>query len=140
MRILIAVDETPESIEAIRTAHRLFGDQPTYTVATIGEPSRHLTTLDPMGAMTYDITTLATPEPPNPETVARTAAETAGIDAEVVADTGSPGPRLCTLATELEVDVLVVGNHDRGFLSRLLDPSVQHYATNHAPCPVLIAR
>lgn len=140
MRILIAVDETPESIDAVRTAHQLFGDDATYTVATIGEPSRHLTGLDPIGAMTYDVSVIPPPEPRDPEAVARAAAQQAGVSADVIAEIGDPGPRLCNLAAELDADVLVVGNHERGFLSRLLDPSVQHHVTNHAPCPVLIVR
>ncbi|MDH3301690.1 MAG: universal stress protein [Acidimicrobiia bacterium] len=140
MHVLIAVDETPESIEAIRVAHRIFGDQTTYTVATIGEPSHHLTAMDPLGAMSYDITTLAPPDPTYPDKVARTAVERTGIDAEIIAEIGPPGPRLCLMAAELNADVLVVGSHDRGFLSRLLDPSVQRHVANHAPCHVLIAR
>jgi nucleotide-binding universal stress UspA family protein len=39
-----------------------------------------------------------------------------------------------------EVDLLVVGAHDRAALGRLLLGSVSEHVARHAPCPVLVVR
>lgn len=140
MKVMIAVDETEESIEAIRCAHALFGSDATYVVASIGEPSIHLTHMDPLGGLFYDVHTVDAPQPA-PEAVARRATASAGVDDTVVTDVGPAHIRLCELAGHLAADVLVVGNHERGLLGRLFSaPSVRSYAVDHAPCPVLVAR
>lgn len=141
MRVLIAVDETPESLYAARCAHRLFGDQATYLIASIGEPSSHLLAIDPFGAVALDVHTITQPSKEHCAYTATRVAEQAGLlEAEIVTQIGRAGPALCDLASELNADALVVGDHDRGFLSRLIDPSVKRYVIDHAPCPVVVAR
>jgi nucleotide-binding universal stress UspA family protein len=51
-----------------------------------------------------------------------------------------PGRIICDLAEERGVDVLVVGESDKGWFSRLIHGSVMEYAVKHAPCPVLVVR
>lgn len=141
MRVMIAVDETEESVDAARCAHRLFGDDASYLIASIGEPSTYIHGLDPFGAVALDIYTLGVPSAERSRETATHAAEEAGIPtADVIAEFGLAGRQLCELCSDLNIDVLVVGNHDRGFLSRLIDPSVCHYVVDHAPCPVLVSR
>jgi len=43
-------------------------------------------------------------------------------------------------AKEAHVDVIVVGTHGRGPVSRLLMGSVAEHVVRHAPCPVLVVR
>lgn len=141
MRILIAVDETPESLNAACCALRLFGNDATYIIASIGEPSPHLLAIDPLGAVAFDVHTIAQPSREHCANTASRVAQQAGLpEAQVVTQIGRAGPALCDLASELNADALVVGDHDRGFLSRLVDPSVKRYVTDHAPCPVVVAR
>lgn len=141
MNVLIAVDETAESIHAVTVARRLFGNDVSYTVVSIGVPSRHVVAVDPLGAMACDIDTVAAPDPAEPLSVAEHAADVGGLaDAVIAGEIGQPGPQLCQLATDRSADVVVIGSHERGFLSRLLDPPVQTYLLHHAPCPVLVAR
>lgn len=141
MNILVAVDDTEQSIDTINTARRLFGDDTSYTVASIGEPSAHLAAYDPIGLTVFDIETLDVTAATRAAARAAEAARAAGLDtATVTADVGSPGPQLCELARQLDVDVIVIGHHDRGWLSRLLEPSTHGYLIKHAPCPVLIDR
>lgn len=53
---------------------------------------------------------------------------------------GSPGEAIVDVATSEEVDMVVVGSHGRGPMSRLLIGSVSEYVVRSAPCPVLVVR
>ena len=72
------------------------------------------------------------------ETAVKRAAPNATIEHRV--ETGDPAATICRIATALDVDVIVVGSHGKGFLSRVLLGSVSEYVTRHAPCPVLVVR
>jgi nucleotide-binding universal stress UspA family protein len=63
---------------------------------------------------------------------------TATIDQRT--EMGDPAAMICSVARELGVDVIVVGSHGKGFLSRVLLGSVSEHVTRHAPCPVLVVR
>ena len=60
----------------------------------------------------------------------------ASIDRRI--EMGDPAAIICLLAEQLGVDVVVVGSHGKGFLSRVLLGSVSEHVTRHAPCPVLV--
>jgi nucleotide-binding universal stress UspA family protein len=53
---------------------------------------------------------------------------------------GDPAAMICSVARDLGVDVVVIGSHGKGFLSRVLLGSVSEHVTRHAPCPVLVVR
>ncbi|MCU1455728.1 MAG: universal stress protein A-like protein [Acidimicrobiales bacterium] len=55
-------------------------------------------------------------------------------------EVGDPGQTICTLAAELQVDLVVIGSHGHGWLQRVLMGSVSHHVLQHAPCPVLMVR
>jgi nucleotide-binding universal stress UspA family protein len=63
---------------------------------------------------------------------------TATIDQRT--EMGDPAAMICSVARDLAVDVIVVGSHGKGFLSRVLLGSVSEHVTRHAPCPVLVVR
>jgi nucleotide-binding universal stress UspA family protein len=63
---------------------------------------------------------------------------TATIDQRT--EMGDPAAMICSVARDLGVDVIVVGSHGKGFLSRVLLGSVSEHVTRHAPCPVLVVR
>jgi nucleotide-binding universal stress UspA family protein len=74
---------------------------------------------------------------------ARVEEAAAGLDVaevETIVSVGDPGPEICRLAEQRDVDVVVLGAHDRGWLSRLLEPSVARHVVDHAPCHVLVVR
>jgi nucleotide-binding universal stress UspA family protein len=51
---------------------------------------------------------------------------------------GDAAAEICRAATDLPADVIVVGAHDRGWLSRLLLGSVSDDVVHRARCPVLV--
>jgi nucleotide-binding universal stress UspA family protein len=53
---------------------------------------------------------------------------------------GEPGEALCELADDIHADLLVVGSHKHGVLTRAFMGSVSEYVVHHAPCPVLVVR
>lgn len=71
-----------------------------------------------------------------------------GINYKCVAPEGKPGERICQVAEELNVDLLVLGSPDRrpsiakGLpdLDRLLGQSLSDYVRVYANCPVLLVR
>jgi nucleotide-binding universal stress UspA family protein len=147
-RMLIAVDGSIESKDAARYAHRLFGDAPEYLVLTVADASATLAGAIPMAdpAMTG---AYVSPEvaQESVDTILRQAEESAheGADsvetrATTIVEMGDPGETICRVAAEHDVDLIVIGSHDRGWLSRLVTPSVRNHLVEHAPCPVLVVR
>jgi len=62
------------------------------------------------------------------------------IEVELHDRTGSPAVELADLAAELGARMLVVGDHTRSDLERVLLGSVADGVAHHAPCDVLIVR
>ncbi len=66
-----------------------------------------------------------------------------GLDPEIV-DTrvveGSSGQMIIHIADEVDADVIVVGSHGHGFLSRVLIGSVSEYVVRHTSRAVLVLR
>ena len=59
----------------------------------------------------------------------------------IVERSGGPiGGRICALAVEEQVDVIVVGSHGHRALVDVLLGSVSSYVLHHSPCPVLLIR
>jgi nucleotide-binding universal stress UspA family protein len=58
--------------------------------------------------------------------------------AEPLVEVGMPVDRIVAAADEHDVDVIVVGAHDKGFLRRLVDPSVSEGVIHRAHRPVLV--
>lgn len=65
-------------------------------------------------------------------------AKAAGVTVKCLQDVGSPGAVICRLAIALEVDLIMVGSHQRTGLSEMFLGSVSNYVVHHAPCSVLI--
>ncbi|MCU0568815.1 MAG: universal stress protein [Oculatellaceae cyanobacterium Prado106] len=71
-----------------------------------------------------------------------------GIAYKCVAPEGKPGDRICQTASDLNVDLLILGSPDRrpsvakGLpdLDRLLGQSLSDYVRVYSPCPVLLVR
>lgn len=166
-QVLIAVDDSDTSIVAARTAHQLFGDSAHYTVVNVTEGSSvywgdeslqygigyplAFPAAGMIGALPYAV--------PRPDADARRTADSEGDPvrlaeqvaadvadhadlqvAEVVGELGDPVVAILDAADAHHADVIVVGARDRGWLSRLLSPSVTGAILREASVPVLVVR
>ena len=53
---------------------------------------------------------------------------------------GDPDEAIVACATELDVELIVMGKHRLGFVEHLIAGSVTEKVLRHAPCPVLIVQ
>jgi nucleotide-binding universal stress UspA family protein len=73
------------------------------------------------------------------EAIVHAAVDTLGIDGvETRVLEGRPGPTLCSFATEVAADAIVMGTRGRGRVKRALLGSVCDYVVRNAPCPVVV--
>ena len=68
----------------------------------------------------------------------RVAGEAGMAAAETLGEVGDPATVLLEQAAASGVDVIVVGASERGWLSRLFDPSVEAAVVDRSICPVLV--
>jgi nucleotide-binding universal stress UspA family protein len=158
--VLIAVDETESSVHAVQTAHRLFGDDADYLVLNVGSG-----TYMPVAVFPSDVA-MITPlvwvpmEPPEPgaddagsndgsdevssdaevsEAIAKLTGDEGGLpEATTLGVVGDPADSIIDVAVEHSADVIVVGTHERGWLTRLLTSSVADEVLRESPIPVLV--
>ena len=163
-QVLIAVDDSEQSVNAARVAYNLFGENATYTVVNVTDQSMMMWGGDSlMWGVGYPV--LMAPAGlvaavPTPTAGAGAApAETAGAPIEaamkvaldvateadlpnpqVVGEVGDPAQAILEAALHHQADVIVVGSHDRSWLTRLFMPSVTGSVVRDADIPVLVVR
>lgn len=101
---------------------------------------------DPSGKSMQDYTADAEKDPVVAEAAAE--AKKMGIQYRCVAASGKPGPEICKISQDLNVDLLILGSPDRRpssaknlvDLDKLLGNSLSDYVRVYANCPVLLAR
>jgi nucleotide-binding universal stress UspA family protein len=166
-RVMIAVDGSELDAPLARTAHRLFGAGADYWAVNVqGEgvsgPGAIRSTLP----TTYGATLIGfgsafpyvAPDPyqvraptgdedaggfeavrERAEATATSAVDVAGLsDVGRVAELGDPPEAILRAAREHDVDVVVVGDHDRSWWSRLFSPAVGSELVDRAEIPVLV--
>jgi nucleotide-binding universal stress UspA family protein len=148
--ILLAVDETPESIEAVRRARSLFGPDATYLAVSVADqPVPWFPTPLVWGGVypyvPYDPV-------PGPDVVssageaigdraretAHQVAAQAGVAAAAVGDVGDPVAAILRAADDHAADAIVVGSSDKGWWRRLVEGSVSDDVVRSATQPVLV--
>lgn len=147
-RILIAVDGSDLDHDCVATARRLFGDAE-YLAVSVAHESAQRTAMVPVPyGFVYpyaSVEPMRVDDGSNPvdraESIARRAAEEAGLDnAEVIGDVGDPAEVIVGAAARHGCDAIVVGSHDRGWLSRLVQPSVSSEVLSTSSIPVLVVK
>ncbi len=143
LKILIAVDDTDESMDAARVAYDLFGPAPDYLVTNIGRmPTASAYPMTPSGGMPryVDLGAAVDKARVTATVTAMEAAKNLEVDAAIEVATGPVGEAVCRIAEESGASVIVIGSHDRSIWARLFEPSVGKYVVDNAPCPVLVVR
>jgi nucleotide-binding universal stress UspA family protein len=62
----------------------------------------------------------------------------AGIEADFIHPQGSAESTLCEVARTHDVNLIVVGSHQRRGMAEVMLGSTSNYITHHAPCSVLV--
>ena len=162
-RVMIAVDGSDLDAPLAATARRLFGPDADYWAVNVNPSiasttAAAATTIPAMyggsqvgfgGAYPYvapypyqvrgDDGEVTEEARRRAEVTAGAVADDAGIDdADVVAVAGDPPEAILRAAREHDIDVVVVGDHDRGWWSRLLAPEVGKELVDRAEVPVLV--
>ena len=157
--VLIAVDQTDSSVHAVETAHRLFGDSAEYLVLNVGGGTYVPITIFPgeSGMISPIAWAPMSPETSaggvdsdggvgevrtdadEAETIAKHTGEEGGLpEAVALGSVGDPASAIIDVALEHSADVIVVGTHERGWLTRLLSTSVADEVRRESPIPVLL--
>jgi nucleotide-binding universal stress UspA family protein len=142
MRALLAVDDSEASYDAAAFAHRILDHDDEIVVLNVAR-------LTQVGAYTMGGLAGAPAVATTDETWdairqnAWRVVKDAGASVEAGegrVEIGDPGERICDVAAEERVELIVMGTRDRGLLERIFSPSVSGYVVSHAPCPVLVVR
>jgi len=143
--LLCAVDGSPLAIHAIRRALDLVGPPATIVLLHAEPLPAAMAGAGGIEGPVYtpgEIETLRDEEQHDPHRMIDEAAGVipAGYDVRRRVEQGDPGARICDVATEVHADVVVLGNHGRNALARLVLGSTSTYVVHHCTAPVLVVR
>ena len=139
MKILLPVDGSPHSLDAVRHAIRLVRDglQADVVLANVQEPSslyEMVVVHDPQA-----LRRMATEAGTHALATADALLNDAGIDHEMEVATGEPAHTLIDLIENYRCDVVIMGAHGMGESSAAFGAVAQELL-RHAPVPVMIVR
>lgn len=152
--VLLAVDESDASVEAVRRARQLFGSDADYLAVNVAD-RQPTWTVEPMpwGAVyPFPFEPAAVPggvpgratvdDDPMPADAARGTAEqvsaAAGVAAAAIGEVGDPAGAILAAADAHQADVIVVGSTHKGWWRRLFTGSVSREVMRESPIPVLL--
>jgi nucleotide-binding universal stress UspA family protein len=144
--VLIALDESPVSVRAAREAVRLLAPLPAVSflavnVARIPVPWVGTSGFGAAAPMLVSGTWTDAAQVPvtDDEQALLDSARAVGVpDPSVEVRAGDAAEQICAAADEHDVDVIVVGSHDKSALRRLFDPSVADGVVHGTRRPVLV--
>jgi nucleotide-binding universal stress UspA family protein len=139
-RVMVSMDKTDSAKEGLNIALSLLRD-------IKGGELTLVHTVSSLKAKPFDVTSAD----PNQDPILLAAADEAkkyGIPYKLVAPEGKAGQRICQLAEERNIDLLLLGSPDRrptiakGLpdLDKVLGESLTDFVRVYAPCPVLLTR
>lgn len=143
--VVVAVDGSDASVAAVRTARRLFDDA-RLVLVNVADP---VTTVTPpvaplaAGMVVPPVVDVADTEQLRHAAAAvadhtLVAADLAAGPAETVGALGDPADEVLAIAESRHATAVVVGDHDRGWLSRLLTTSVADEVRSRSSIPVVV--
>lgn len=149
--VLLAVDETAQSTDAVRQARDLFGPDATYLAVNVAESDPNWAPLPMAWGAVYPYPFAAdVPDVRSPVAGADSAidhardtalevTDGAGVAAAPVGEIGDPATAILDAAESHAADVIVVGSTHKGWWRRLFEGSVSRDIAARSPVPVLIA-
>jgi nucleotide-binding universal stress UspA family protein len=153
--VLLALDESDESIGAARQARQLFGADATYLAVYVSETPPAWTTVPTAWGSVYPYPyaapyplvedELAGTDSDRPvrddarETAEQLAGEAGVVAATAVGEIGDAAEAILGAADQHDVDVIVVGATHKSWWQRLLEGSVSQELARRSNRPVLIA-
>jgi nucleotide-binding universal stress UspA family protein len=143
MKVLIALDEAAISARAAREAARLFSPIAgteffVINVSPVPAPWVGAAGFGVVAPLDVDPRWLSEDVGHGDENLMARASAAGVPDAEVIERSGDPVTEICAAADEHDVDVIVVGSHDRTALGRLFSPSVAAGVVRETYRPVLV--
>jgi nucleotide-binding universal stress UspA family protein len=151
-RVLIAVDGSSSDRIIVNSTHQLFGDDAEYVLinvrrdpmmvaaTTIGVGMTAMVPAVDLRTEYGDVDTLQSEADLATDTAKAAAADADLDDVVAVGEIGLEPDAILHAADEYAVDVIAVGDHDRGWFSKLISPSVSEAITDRADVPVLVIR
>jgi nucleotide-binding universal stress UspA family protein len=142
MKILLAVDESPHSQEAVdEVARRPWPSHSIIRVLSVIQPyTPPATEFVLTGATLEDMRRQQTLEAERLTNRAAEAVKTLSVSPETVVREGDPRSEIVDEAVEWGADLIVVGSHGRTGIKRWLLGSVASAVVSHAPCSVEVVR
>lgn len=150
MKVLIAVDGTKDSWDAVEFAQEILADEDEVVVIDIAR--RDHPTLASIGTLTGYGSSYPGYEYPDPDSaepavtsveqarrVVESAADVLHAD-EAIVSVGDAAEQICRVAEEHGVDMIIMGTRDQNPAKRVFKGSVSHDVLDHAHCSVLIVR
>lgn len=137
--VLLAVDGSESDDAITSTAARLLDPSTTEYVAVnvepiVSTPARSFTTIPPAPISAGPADTADTAQLVADDAVAQSEV----ADATSIGTSGDPAARILATAAEHNVSMIILGTHDRGWLSRIFRPSVSHAVLQDMERPVLV--
>jgi nucleotide-binding universal stress UspA family protein len=144
--VLLALDGSDSALFAALTATNLFGSETNYLAVHVEPTHLDAAVWGPVYGYGYPAIPPADLHDPTSrkaviEDARRIAAEQTaelGVEAKLIGEAGDPAEAIRRLASEQGVDVVVVGDNQRGWLSRLFDVSVTKNLLRSTGVPILV--
>lgn len=142
LRVLIAIDDSEVAVRAAAVAGRMFGrDRGQFFLLNVGRLIPPHTAAPAAAWIAYPMSRADWDAIDTGMTLTElqsVATESGLPDAVTLSDIGDPAERVLDAAEHLDADAVVVGSRQRGFLERLIDPSVSKEVVSKADRPVLV--
>lgn len=139
--VLVALDEAPVSVRAAREAVRIFSGLPAVSFLVVNVSRLPVPWV---GAAGFGVAAPLLVDPADPSELGDEReivdwARAIGVpDPTVEVRAGNAVEQICAVAEEHDVDVIVVGSHDKSALWRLISPSVADGVAHGSSRPVLV--
>lgn len=142
MNVLIAVDDDAESQAALEFADRLVGPDDEVSVLHVANEITPYIAGPFGGYVMVPASQIAMDEIDEQAdaVVERDAASISSADAKELVDYGDPAERICATAIEHNIELIIIGSHERGAFGRFLHGSVSEDVMRNAPCSVLVVK